>query len=99
VSRRTFAAPEAGWLAIWQREHRYTDAIAAELLGLSVSSFRRQRGGRAKISRQTELLVGYVTVHEISWLDIAEIASRLARRVPSPVPAGARPVTRTERGP
>src|SRR5882724_5843803 len=76
---RPMCRDEPEWLGAWQRRHRYTDRAAAEVLGLSVSAFRRQRAS-ARSSRQTELLVDYVTIHRTNWLEIAEIATKLARK-------------------
>jgi hypothetical protein len=69
----------AAWLAEWQRESAYSDAAAAEALGLSVPSFRRQRSGRSRVSAQTALLAVYVSVHRPNWLNIAELAIKLAK--------------------
>jgi hypothetical protein len=70
----------AAWLRRWQRDNRFTDSAAADELGLSLSAFRRQKTGRARVSRQTYLLALYTSVHRRDWLDIAEICYRLARR-------------------
>lgn len=66
-------------LADWQRENRLTNADAARLLGLSVSAYCRQKSGRSRVSRQTKLLCNYVEIVNTNWLNIAEIATNLAR--------------------
>ena len=68
----------AAWLRQWQRDQRFTDGVAATRLGLSLSSYRRQKTGRSCVTRQTVLLAGYVAAHETIWLDVAEIAYKLA---------------------
>ena len=69
----------AAWLAEWQARIGYSDAAAAAALGLSVSSFRRQRTGRSRVSAQTALLAAYVPLFRRDWLNIAEVALKLAR--------------------
>ncbi len=76
-------SPATGaWLAAWQGVNGYSDGAAADALGLSVSSFRRQRTGRSRVSAQTALLAVYAPIFRRDWLDIADIATRLARVSP-----------------
>jgi hypothetical protein len=35
--------------------------------------------GRSRVTRQTVLLARYASIHEPIWLDVAEIAYKLAR--------------------
>jgi hypothetical protein len=70
---------DKAWLRGWQHDRRLTDCAAAAALALSLSSFKRQRNGRARVTRQTYLLAQYVSIHEPIWLEVAEIAYKLAR--------------------
>lgn len=56
----------------------YLDYEAAEALAMSISAFRRQLTGRSRVSRQTARLALYVTLHRADWLEIAELAAKLA---------------------
>src|SRR5712675_2358805 len=73
------AEVDAAWLRQWQRDNRFTDARAAAALGLSERAFRRQKTGRSHVTRQTRLLAQYVSIHAVCWLEVAEIAYKLAR--------------------
>jgi hypothetical protein len=86
------AEVDAAWLRQWQRDQRFTDGVAAARLGLSLSSYRRQKTGRSCVTRQTVLLAGYVAAHEPIWLDVAEIAYKLAY-----LTRGGRPPERPDR--
>lgn len=57
----------------------YNDGEAADALGMELQTFRRQRRGDSPVRPQTALLALYVTLHRADWLDIAELAQRLAR--------------------
>jgi hypothetical protein len=67
------------WLAAWQRRNCFTNLGAAYRLGLSVSSFRRQKTGRTRVTAQTVLLAMYTDVHRHNWLTVAETAGKLAK--------------------
>jgi hypothetical protein len=71
--------PNARWLIEWQRKSGYSDMEASAALGISLSTFRRQRSGRSPVSEQTARLALYVTIHRLDWLSIAELAAKLAR--------------------
>jgi hypothetical protein len=74
----TPAGSDTAWLRQWQRANRLTDGRAAAALALSISSYRRQKSGRSRVTRQTLLLAQYVSIHEPVWLDVAQIAYKLA---------------------
>jgi hypothetical protein len=90
-AKQRAAEPNSAWLRQWQRDNRFTDARAAAALGLSERSYRRQKTGRSRVTRQTYLLAQYASIHEPIWLDIAEIAYKLAR-----VTGGGRPPFRSD---
>lgn len=69
----------AAWLQAWQQKNNFSNQGAAARLGLSVSSYRRQRNGRSRVSQQTVLLAFYTDVHRHNWLEVAELAYKLAR--------------------
>lgn len=72
-------------LKAWQRRCGLrTDGEAAQALGISAVTYRRQRGGRAKISRQTELLCAYYEIFGGRFEHIAEAAIRLAHLTTMP---------------
>jgi hypothetical protein len=75
-------------LVFWQRRNGYSDEEAAEVLALSVSAFRRQRSGRAPVTRQTSLLAGYFDGHRFpnAWQadyddNEAKFEERYGRRI------------------
>jgi hypothetical protein len=68
----------AAWLRRWQHDDRFTDGVAAARLGLSERAYRRQKTGCSRVTRQTLLLAQYVPLLEPVWLDVAQIAYRLA---------------------
>lgn len=73
----------AAELRDWQqRTGIRTDSEAASIVGLSLSAYRRQRSGRARVSRQTELLA---LRHEIGYapdlLRLAGVADALNRAI------------------
>lgn len=69
---------DAIWLTQWQSRLGYLDYEAAAALAISVAAFRRQRSGRSRVSPQTALLALYVSLHRADFLDIAELAQKLA---------------------
>ena len=71
--------PSAAWLRQWQRDNRFTNIEAAAVLGLSERAFRRQKTGRSHVTRQTFLVAKYASIHRRDWLEIAEVALKLAR--------------------
>jgi hypothetical protein len=70
---------DAAGLRAWQRRMRFTDAAAAEAVGLSVSGYSKQRRGVSPVGRQTALLCDYVEALGRDWLPIAAAATHLAR--------------------
>jgi hypothetical protein len=64
---------DAEWLWQWQLKNNFTDEVAAERLALSVSSFKRQKSGRSRVSRQTArlALLTYLRRDDIMELAIA----------------------------
>jgi hypothetical protein len=69
---------DAAWLTDWQRRMGWTDAEAAEALGMGLSTFRNQRSGRSKVSGPVAKLCLYVSLHRINWLELSELTARLA---------------------
>ncbi len=71
--------PNARWLADWQRKNGFGDAEAAKTLGISISSFRRQRGGKSPVSEQTARLALYVSLHRLDLPDHLDLVTKLMR--------------------
>jgi hypothetical protein len=66
--------PEA--LCAWQRRAGYTEKRAADALGIGASAPDGER-----VRRNDALLAQYDELFRPRWLDIAEIATRLARKM------------------
>jgi hypothetical protein len=70
---------DAKWLVAWQRRNNFSDEQAAEVLALSVSGYRKQRSGRAVVSRQTAKLALLSPIDPLRMIDIAQLAMTVAR--------------------
>jgi hypothetical protein len=57
----------------------FTDQESANKLAMGLSTFRNQRTGRSRVSRQTARLALHVALHHIDWLELSDLSARLAR--------------------
>jgi hypothetical protein len=79
VEGGTDVPQDAAWLSDWQRRIGYTDQEACDALAMGLSTFRNQRTGRSRVSRQTARLALHVALHRIDWLELSDLSARLAR--------------------
>ena len=78
---RATGVDAARYLTAWMQRYGLSDTAAAEWCCISISAFRRQRRGEIRSCRQSLRLAELYAIHNTGWLEIAETAMKVGRRL------------------